>query len=240
MAIVTKPMALDESMNTTESTSRNIADVLAQELSGIASAITGGDDKANKTDIATVEPTNTASRAYSVGELVYVNGNLYKVITAIASGATFTVGTNIQSTNVSGTVKDALDNMSAENVSYGSGTVKDALDATDFLSDITTSSGVTLRQDQGYAKIINGVKYIYLRFEISSGFTGRMKIGKLPTQGSPSTVIRMTSPCASTYEYPLTMVTTSFITSDGEIYAGDYISPSNTAIKELNIMAAYI
>jgi len=108
MAIVTKPMALDESIKTTESTSRNIADVLAQELSGIASAITGGDGKANKTDIATVESGSTASRAYSVGELVYVNGNLYKVITAIASGATFTVGTNIQSTNVSGTVKDAL------------------------------------------------------------------------------------------------------------------------------------
>lgn len=106
MATVTKPMALDESMNTTESTSRNIADVLAQELSGIASAITGGSDKANKTDIATVEPTNTASRAYSVGELVYVNGNLYKVIRAIASGATFTVGTNIQSANVSGAIKE--------------------------------------------------------------------------------------------------------------------------------------
>lgn len=109
MATVTKPIALDESINTTESSSRNIADVLAQELSGIASAITGGSDKANKTDIATVEPTNTASRAYSVGELVYVNGNLYKVITTIASGATFTVGTNIQSTNVSESVKDALD-----------------------------------------------------------------------------------------------------------------------------------
>lgn len=106
MATVTKPMALDESIKTTESTSRNIADVLAQELSGIASAITGGNDKANKTDIATVESGSTASRAYSVGELVYVNGNLYKVITAIASGATFTVGTNIQSTNASGALMD--------------------------------------------------------------------------------------------------------------------------------------
>ena len=57
-------------------------------------------NKAPKTDIATVESGSTASRAYSVGELVYVNGDLYKVITAIASGATFTVGTNIQSTNV--------------------------------------------------------------------------------------------------------------------------------------------
>lgn len=101
MALITKPPVLDESVNTTELSPRNVADVLAQELSGIASAITGGSDKAPKTDIATVEPTNTASRAYSIGELVYVNGNLYKVITAISIGSTFTVGTNIQSTNVS-------------------------------------------------------------------------------------------------------------------------------------------
>lgn len=107
MATVTKPIALDESINTTESPSRNVADVLAQELSGIASAITGGSNKVPKTDIATVEPSNTASRAYSVGELVYVNGNLYKVITAIANGSTFTVGTNIQSTNVSERIRSS-------------------------------------------------------------------------------------------------------------------------------------
>lgn len=111
MATVYSPIAKDESFNTTESPSRNIADVLAQELTGIANAITGGNDKAPKTDIATVEPANTASRAYSVGELVYVNGNLYKVITAIASGATFTVGTNIQSTNVSDTQITSIGNM---------------------------------------------------------------------------------------------------------------------------------
>lgn len=59
------------------------------------------EDKADKTDIATVESGTTASRAYSVGEMVYVSGTLYKVKTAIASGATFTVGTNIEVTNVS-------------------------------------------------------------------------------------------------------------------------------------------
>lgn len=42
MATVTKPITLDESINTTESPSRNIADVLAQELAGIASAISSG------------------------------------------------------------------------------------------------------------------------------------------------------------------------------------------------------
>lgn len=108
MAVQFDPIAKDKSLNTTEQTARNIADVLAQELSDIATAISGGSDKAPKTDIATVEPTNVASRAYNIGELVYVNGNLYKVITAISSGATFTVGTNIQSTNVSEGLRGGL------------------------------------------------------------------------------------------------------------------------------------
>ena len=137
----------------------------------------------------------------------------------------------------SGTVENYLNNLAANQVSYGSGTVKDALDATDFFSNITTQNGVTLRQ--GYAKIINGVKYIYLRFEISSGFTSRMLIGYLPTQGRPSVAVRVTAPCAPTYEYLLNMETTTFINTDGSIYAGDYISPSGT-IRELNIIATYI
>jgi len=42
MAIVTKPVALDESLNTTDSTPKNIADVLKDKLGDIASAISGG------------------------------------------------------------------------------------------------------------------------------------------------------------------------------------------------------
>lgn len=41
MATVTKPIALDESLNTTELSSRNVADVLAQELQAVAGAIGG-------------------------------------------------------------------------------------------------------------------------------------------------------------------------------------------------------
>ena len=63
------------------------------------------EDKADKTDIATVESGTTASRAYSVGELVYVSGTLYRVKTAIASGATFTVGTNVELSTVSDAIK---------------------------------------------------------------------------------------------------------------------------------------
>ena len=66
------------------------------------------EDKAEKTDIATVESGTTASRAYSVGELVYVSGTLYRVKTAIASGATFTVGTNVEVTNVSKALKNSI------------------------------------------------------------------------------------------------------------------------------------
>lgn len=62
------------------------------------------EDKADKTDIATVESGTTASRAYSVGELVYVSGTLYRVKTAIARGATFTIGTNVEVTNVSNAI----------------------------------------------------------------------------------------------------------------------------------------
>lgn len=147
MATVTKPMALDRSINTTEQSPRNVADVLAQELSGIATAISGGSDKVPKTDIATVEPTNVASRAYNVGELVYVNGNLYKVITAISGGATFTVGTNIQSTNVSNRVKEVEDKVDTPKLVatvYGNG-VKTFAQLLNELFTAYGSSGLSLK-----------------------------------------------------------------------------------------------
>lgn len=148
MSEITKPIALDESLHTTEPTPRNLADVLSDELQNLATAISGGDDKANKTDIATVEPTNTASRAYSVGELVYVNGNLYKVITAITSGATFTVGTNIQSTNVSGTVKDALNELQ-DDIIFANDTTKYNLPAVGASIDVTK----TVTPPTGYSLV---------------------------------------------------------------------------------------
>jgi len=130
------------------------------------------------------------------------------------------------------------DDISAEDVSYGSGTVKDALDGTDFFSNITTPSGVTLHE--GYAKIINGVKYIYLRFEISSGITSRTLLGTMPTEGRPSALIRTTSSCAPNYNAALTIVSNAFVLTDGSICVGDYISPSGTTIKEVNIIESYI
>jgi len=53
MATVTKPMALDESLNTTETNPRNIADVLAEELGRIVDVV--------KPDAEDVDYNNTAS-----------------------------------------------------------------------------------------------------------------------------------------------------------------------------------
>lgn len=51
-------------------------------------------EKADKTNIAPVESSSTASQAYSVGQQFYYNGNLYKATAAIAQNDTITVGTN--------------------------------------------------------------------------------------------------------------------------------------------------
>lgn len=55
---------------------------------------------ATRSMIAGIETDMTASRAYSVGELLIVGDTLYKVIAAIASGATLTPGTNVTATTV--------------------------------------------------------------------------------------------------------------------------------------------
>lgn len=49
---------------------------------------------------ATIESSSTASKAYSVGDYLVYDGDLYKVTTAIASGGTITPNTNVEQTTV--------------------------------------------------------------------------------------------------------------------------------------------
>lgn len=78
MATVTKPIALDESINTTENPSRNIADVLAEELAGIAGAITTAENVENiLTDMAT---TKTAPTISGTAVFETIDGNLVKAL----------------------------------------------------------------------------------------------------------------------------------------------------------------
>ena len=75
---------------------------------GVSAAVAGTDyatptqleAKANQSELATVESGTTASRKYLPGERFVWGGLLYKAITAIASGAAFTPGTNCETTTV--------------------------------------------------------------------------------------------------------------------------------------------
>lgn len=75
-------------------------------LAGTEAALSGiqiGNTKYNmgsQSNIATVETGTTATKAYVAGEYVVVGGQLYRVTAAIASGGTFTPGTNVSATSV--------------------------------------------------------------------------------------------------------------------------------------------
>lgn len=56
--------------------------------------------KSNTSTLATVESTSTASQAYAVGDYLVLNGQLYEVTAAVASGETLVVGTNISARTV--------------------------------------------------------------------------------------------------------------------------------------------
>lgn len=116
----------DSTLKTTEQTPRNIADVLADELSGIAQAIANGgstdydnlthrpeinsviltgdksaDDLslAMQEDLTSIKATGTTNATGSTitsGTFFYLNGTLCKAKSDIASGATFTLNTNYE------------------------------------------------------------------------------------------------------------------------------------------------
>lgn len=67
------------------------------------------DKKTNNSNLAPIEATTTASRSYLVGDYLMLQGEFYKVISAIAIGDTLTVGTNIQATSVGDEI-DEVDN----------------------------------------------------------------------------------------------------------------------------------
>lgn len=75
MAVQFDPIAKDESLNTTESPSRNVADVLAQELSAIASAINMGDHHVSY--VLRCPTTGYTSGSYTI---FGVTKTLYRII----------------------------------------------------------------------------------------------------------------------------------------------------------------
>lgn len=67
--------------------------------------------KSNLSNIATVESTNKASKAYAKGDYLVYEGTLYKVTANIANGGTLTVGTNITATSAGGELTSLNDSL---------------------------------------------------------------------------------------------------------------------------------
>lgn len=74
-------------------------------------------EKFAKNQVSSVETTNTASKNYAVGDLLIYNETLYKVTTAIASGDTIAVGTNVSATTVEGELANKVDKVSGKGLS---------------------------------------------------------------------------------------------------------------------------
>ena len=99
--------------------------------------------------MATVESTSIASKAYSVGDYLVLNGKLYEVTRAIIRGGRLTVGTNISETTVGGELTSLNSNLN-QKVSSVNGETPDSngnveIDAT----GIETSSGVAIKSVNG-------------------------------------------------------------------------------------------
>ena len=74
MATQYDPIAKDESLNTTENPSRNIADVLAEELARIVTAL-GGGSLEDLNDVAIVMPSNGQTLKYNSTTQKWENAN---------------------------------------------------------------------------------------------------------------------------------------------------------------------
>lgn len=74
-------------------------------MAAVTSVTVGGvvydiSDETSLANMATVEDSSTASKAYSVGEFLIFDGKLCKVTTAISQGGTITLNTNVVKTTI--------------------------------------------------------------------------------------------------------------------------------------------
>lgn len=118
--------------------------------------VVGAGRNKDNSNLAPIEATTTASRSYLVGDYLMLQGEFYKVISAIAIGDTLTVGTNIQATNVGNEVSDINDRVSANTI----GTEVDLL-------SYTSSSSPYICQSDGYVALQANISGGVVRANIS-------------------------------------------------------------------------
>lgn len=71
--------------------------------------------KYDKDNVAAIEPTGVASRAYAVGEYILYNGKTYRVTVGIPSGTALTPGTNVLEVRLGEEINRKIDNTSVAN-----------------------------------------------------------------------------------------------------------------------------
>lgn len=63
--------------------------------------------KLNNSNVATIETTTTASKAYEIDDLLIYDGTLYVVTSPIAQGGTITVNSNVSATTIEEAIKNS-------------------------------------------------------------------------------------------------------------------------------------
>ena len=114
-------------------------------------------------NLATVESGNTASQNYAVGAYVCVNGILYAVTAAIASGQSFIVGTNIEQTNVG----KELTSLNSNYITFGD-----------------TSKGITANLQDYWQTVIPDDKKSYCVTMLANGIYHYGLLGRNGSNGS--------------------------------------------------------
>jgi hypothetical protein len=160
MAQVTKPIALDESLNTTEATPRNIADVLAEEIGNLVTAVSRiapsttvswSQIQQSGTKIAEITINGSTTDVYAptgggFSALLIITAGTGLTVTASKGGDTYTA-----TETSTGTYEVSVDSAGTWTVSDGSNTATVAVSASTTyyvtLSSVPDGSTVTPTDD---------------------------------------------------------------------------------------------
>lgn len=139
--------------------------------------------------IATVEATTTASKNYSVGDLLVYDGKLYKVTSAIATGATIIAGSNVTQTTVETQIASASGG-EGDWVKIKDDTLAEAV-ATHTINTDSNGNPFVLKDAIVYIIATAGSAQIgYLTLSNTNGSNTQVAVGNIVNTGVVRTVIR--------------------------------------------------
>ena len=101
-------------------------------------------------DIATRETSTIASKNYSIGDYIVLDDQLYKVTSAIASGATIVPGTNVSATTLETEIK-TVSTTAVTNVVYDGSTRKLQKTINGVTTDVFTADNIVIEDSNNLA-----------------------------------------------------------------------------------------